>query len=196
MTSGSTQGVTDDKGPSSHPLSAPSLFSQLGGGWKSLEESMPANCALTDSGSYAARHNPAAYFTNVRTACNAQDIPLGTTPDISGRFTFITPNLCDDMHDCSVQAGDQWLSTFIPKILNSSTYGAHATAIFLTWDEDDSSSINQVPTLVIAPTVPTGSRSSAAFTHYSLLKTTEEMLGLPQLANASGASSMRSAFHL
>jgi phosphatidylinositol-3-phosphatase len=196
MTSGSTQGVTDDNPPSSHQLTAASIFSQLGGGWKSLEESMPSHCDLTDSGAYAVRHNPAAYFTNVRTACNTQDIPLGTTPDISGRFTFVTPNLCNDMHDCSIQTGDQWLSTFLPKILNSTTYASGTTAIFLTWDEDDSSSGNQVATLVVAPTVPGGARSSTAFTHYSLLRTTEEMLGLPLLGNATSASSMRSAFHL
>lgn len=196
MTSGSTQGITDDADPSSHPLGAASIFSQLGPGWKALEESMPSNCAQTSSGTYAVRHNPAAYFTNIRTACTSQDIPLGSSPDISGRFTFVTPNLCNDMHDCSVATGDGWLSSFIPTILNSPTYAAGQTAVFVTWDEDDGSASNHVATIVVAPSVPSGTTSATSFSHYSLLRTTEEMLGQSLLGNASTATSMRSAFHL
>src|SRR5213079_1440463 len=72
MTSGSTQGITDDSGPSAHPLDVPSIFSQLGSDWRALEESMPSNCSLKNSGQYAVRHNPAAYYTNIRTACQTQ----------------------------------------------------------------------------------------------------------------------------
>jgi hypothetical protein len=196
MTSGSTQGVTDDLPPSAHPLSGSSIFSQLGTGWRALQESMPSNCDLLNTSVYAVKHNPAAYFTNVRTACKTQNVALTSTPNTSARFTFVTPNLCSDTHDCSIATGDKWLSTFIPKILNSSNYASGTTAIAVTWDEDDHSSANQVATLLISPTVPSGTRSATAFTHYSLLRTTEEMLKLPLLNNASSASSMRSAFHL
>lgn len=198
MTSGSTQGITDDNGPSSHPLGVPSIFSQLGsGGWRSLEESMPSNCYLSNSGSYAVRHNPAAYYTNIRTDCNTYDVPLGTTPNISARFTFVTPNLCNDMHDCSVQTGDTWLSTFLPKIFGSSEYKAGGTAVFVTWDEDDSSASNHIATIVASPTTRPGTVSSTSFTHYSMLRTTEQMLGLSTfLGNAASATSMRTAFNL
>jgi phosphatidylinositol-3-phosphatase len=195
MTSGSTQGVTDDSGPASHLLSVPSIFSQTGAGGRSLEESMPSNCALTDSGDYVVHHNPAAYYTNTATACLAQDVPLGSTPDISSQFTFITPNICDDMHDCSVATGEAWLSTELPKILNSSTYSSGSTAVFLTWDEDDGTAGNHVPTLVIAPSVAPGTASSTSFNHYSMLRTTEEMLGISTfLGGAASATSMRDAF--
>jgi phosphatidylinositol-3-phosphatase len=198
MTSGSTQGITDDNGPSSHPLGLPSIFSQLdSGGWRSLEESMPSNCYLTNSNPYAVRHNPAAYYTSVRTACNTYDVPLGTTPDISARFTFVTPNLCNDMHDCSVQTGDTWLWTFLPKIFGSSQYKAGNTVVFITWDEDDSSAGNHIATLVASPTTRPGTVSSTSFTHYSMLRTTEEILGLsPLLGGAASAPSMRTAFNL
>ena len=64
LTSGSTQGITDDGSPSKHPLNVPSIFSQLrSGGSRSLQESMPSNCALGSSGRYAVRHNPEAYYT-------------------------------------------------------------------------------------------------------------------------------------
>jgi len=198
MTSGSTQGITDDNGPSSHPLSVPSIFSQLGsGGWRSLEESMPSNCDLSDSGEYAVRHNPAVYYTNIRTDCASYDVPLGSTPDLSARFTFVTPNLCDDMHDCSVQSGDTWLSGFLPKVFASAQYQAGRTAVFLTWDEDDSGSGNHIATLAIAPSVAAGTTSSTTFNHYSMLRTTEELLGLGSfIGNAATATSMRSAFNL
>jgi phosphatidylinositol-3-phosphatase len=195
MTSGSTQGIADDGPPSAHELTSPSIFSQLDADWKSLQESMPTRCDLTNSGQYAVKHNPAAYYTNIRSACEIQDVPL-TTADISARFTLVTPNLCNDMHNCAVSVGDQWLSVFIPKVLESSQYAAGNTAVFLTFDEDDRSSGNHVATFVIAPTVAGGTRSATPFTHYSLLRTTEEMLGLAPLGDAASAGSMRSAFGL
>ena len=196
LTSGSTQGITDDNLPSSHPLAAASIFSQAGTGWRSLEESMPSNCDLTNSGEYAARHNPAVYYTGIRTACASLDVPLASTPDVSARFTFVTPNLCDDMHDCSVATGDSWLSTFLPKILGSSAYKAGGTAVFITWDEDNGSSGNHVATLAISPYTPAGASDGASLNHYSLLRTTEDMLGLGCLANACSASDFRAAFGL
>jgi hypothetical protein len=198
MTSGSTQGISDDNPPSSHPLSVASIFSQLGtGGWRSLEESMPSNCLLTDSGQYVVHHNPAAYYTNIRTDCATYDVPLGATPDVSARFTFVTPNVCNDMHDCSVATGDSWLSRFLPQVFSSAEYQAGKTAVFLTWDEDNLFSFNHVATLVAAPSVAPGTTSGTAFNHYSMLRTTEEMLGLGTfLGNAATATSMRSAFNL
>jgi hypothetical protein len=196
LTSGSTQGITDDGSPSQHPLSVPSIFSQLpAGGSRSLEESMPANCSLGSSGRYVARHNPEAYYTNIRGDCGAYDVPLGGAADISARFTFVTPNLCNDMHDCSVATGDTWLSSFLPPLLASAEYRAGKTAIFITFDEG-SGGHAQVATLAVAPPVRPGARSGTAYTHYSLLRTTEEMLGLGLLGNAASAQSMRAGFGL
>jgi hypothetical protein len=195
MTSGSTQGITDDNPPSSHPLTASSIFSQVAS-WRSLQESMPSNCDQTDSSPYAVKHNPAAYYTRIATACASLDVPLGSTPDISAAYTFVTPNLCNDMHDCSVSTGDSWLSTFLPKILGSTNYTSGSTAIVITWDEDDSSASNHVATLVIAPSVPIGTSVATTFNHYSMLRTTEELLGLnTYLGNAATATSMRNPFH-
>jgi hypothetical protein len=195
LTSGSTQGITDDNPPSSHPLNVPSIFSQLDpGNWRSLEESMPSNCDQTDSGEYAVRHNPATYYVNL-TDCTSLDVPLVSSPDISAKFTFVTPNLIDDMHDGTIQQGDTWLSNFVPQLTSSAQYQAGKTAILITWDEDDSTQNNQVATLVIAPSVKPGTQSTTLFNHYSLLRTTEEQLGLPLLAGAQTATSMRSAFN-
>ena len=197
MTSGSTQGITDDGGPGMHPLSVASIFSQLGSGWRSLEESMPSNCDHADASPYSVHHNPAVYYTNISAQCASQDVPLGSTPDISARFTFVTPNTCNDMHDCSVATGDTWLSGFLPKIFKSSAYTSGTTAVILTWDEGSKTLGNHIATLVMAPSVIPGTQSSTAFDHYSMLRTTEELLGItPYLGSAAGATSMRSAFHL
>jgi phospholipase C len=212
MTSGDTQGVTDDNGPSSHQLSAASIFSQVkgaGGSWRSYQESMPSNCALSSSGTYAVKHNPAAYYVPIRSDCAVWDVPMGTASsgafasDLANNtlpsFSFITPNLCNDTHDCSVGTGDSWLQSWIPKITSSAAYQSGNTAIFLTWDEDDFTTVNQVATLVITPTTAAGTRSGTAFNHYSLLKTTEQMLGLTSFlghAGDTGTTSMRADFHM
>jgi hypothetical protein len=197
MTSGSPQGIADDNPPSSHPLNVPSIFSQLGTNWRALNESMSSNCAQSSSGQYAVKHNPAAYYTNIAAACATQDVALGATPDLSAKFTFITPNLCSDTHDCPVSSGDSWLATWMPKILNSPEYQSGTTAVFLTWDEDDHSANNHVDTVVVSPTTPAGTADNGSYNHYSMLRTTEEMLGLPvTLGGAVGAMSMRPGFHL
>ena len=209
-TGGSTFGITDDGSPSSHPVSSSSIFAQVsasGRSWRSYEESMPSACSLSSSGTYAVKHNPAAYFTGIRTDCAASDVPLGTTSagalatDLDSgslpAFSFVTPDLCNDMHDCSVATGDAWLRSWMRPILSSDAYAAGGTAVVVTFDEDDSSGSNLVSTIVVAPSVHPGTRDGTAFNHYSLLRTTEEMLGLPtSLGAAATATSMRAAFHL
>jgi hypothetical protein len=196
MTSGSTHGVRDDASPPAHPLRGASLFSQLGGRWRALQESMPKPCLRVNAGLYAPKHNPAAYYTGIRHACQKQDVRLGTTPDLSARFTFITPNLCHDTHSCPLSSGDQYLAALMPKIVNSTQYRAGKTAVFITYDEDDGSQSNRIPTLVISPVTQPGTTAATRFSHYSLLRTTEEMLGLKKLGAAKNAPSMRAAFGL
>ncbi len=209
-TSGSDWGITDDDPPSSHPLAQPSIFGQVataGLTWRGYEESMPSNCDRSDSGRYAVRHNPAVYYPRIAAQCRRWDVPLGTTSagalvsDLRrGRlpsFAFVTPNLCNDMHDCPIATGDAWLRRWIPRILAGPDYRAGTTVLVVTFDEGSGSS-NQVATVVVSPATRPGTRSSTAFTHYSLLKTTEQLLGLPALAHAGDPSTagMRRAFHL
>jgi hypothetical protein len=196
LTSGSDQGISDDSDPSSHPLNVPSIFSQLpGGASRSLEQGMPSHCARGDSGEYAVRHNPETYYTNLGQGCNRYDVPFGAKPDLSARFTFVTPNLINDMHDGSVGDGDRFLQGYVPALMATPQYRARNTVIFITWDENEGGGNNQVPCIVISPfthTVKDGTR----YTHYSLLRTTEALLGLPLLGNARSANSMTGKFGL
>ena len=203
-TGGSTFGVTDDAGPSSHPITSSSLFQQVTDAklsWRAYDESMPMTCDAGSSGRYAVKHNPAVYYTAIRQQCAVDDVPLEghLSQDIAAgnlpAFAFVTPNLCDDTHDCGVQTGDAWLATWIPRVVAGPNYRSGNTLIVLTWDEGVGAS-NLIPTVVIGPSVPAGTRSNAALTHYSLLLATEQLLGLPAIGAAATATSMRSAFHL
>jgi phosphatidylinositol-3-phosphatase len=211
-TSGGTQGVVDNDPPASHPLDVPSIFSQVeaqGKTWRSYQENAPSNCALVSSGLYAVKHDPAAYYTGIRGDCASWDVPMGTTAGgnflselTNGTlpaFSFVTPDLCNGTHDCPVQTGDAWLAAWIAKIVASPTYLAGRTVVFLTWDEDDGTAADHIPMIVVNPSTPAGTRSSASFNHYSLLKTTEQLLGVTTFlghAGDAGTSSMLSAFNL
>ncbi len=205
-TSGSTYGITDDADPSAHRIAADNLFRQVrmtGATARSYEESMPANCTLTSRDRYAVKHNPAAYYIGPdRSACAADDVPLGTIDAGPFRraldhatlpaFAFVTPDLCHDTHDCSVATGDAFLKQWIPAILASRAATIGTTAIFVVWDEP-----TPMPFLAIAATIPAGTMVSSPVDHYTLLRTTEELLDLtPLLGKAAAAPSMRTALGL
>jgi hypothetical protein len=84
----------------------------------------------------------------------------------------------------------------VPPILSSAGFRTGRTAVFITWDEDDNGASNHVPLLVLSASTPAGARSGAAFDHYSLLATTESMLGVGCLGAACGAPTLRDAFGL
>ena len=198
MTSGSTHGISDDNGPLAHPLSGPSIFSQTGGHWRALQENMPVHCYRGSTIYYAVRHNPATYYTWLHGGgCRTYDLPFNGGPDLSMRFTFITPGICHDMHNCSVSTGDAWLSHYVPTLLARPAYRYGTTVIMITWDEGVGSQ-QRVPTLVISPYVHPGTRVGVRLNHYSMLRTTENMLGYRYLGHAADrlSAGMRPGFHI
>ncbi len=206
-TGGTTAGVVDDGEPALHPIGGPSIFSEIdaaGLSWRSYEESMPTPCDLVTSGLYAARHNPAVYYTGLRSACRIYDVPMGSLTsgplhraletNAFPNFAFVTPNICDDAHSCPLAHGDAWLSAFLKIVFTSRTYRLGHLVVFVTWDEGNVD--NRVATVVAGPSVPRGTLSATYFDHYSLLRTAEDLLGLRLIENASKARSMVVAFHL
>ena len=190
--------------------SAPSIFGQ-GESWKAYDESMPSNCSQANTSLYAVRHNPAVYYTSL-TGCAANDVPYTQlSSDLAGgtlpAFSFITPNLIDDMHSSTVADGDTWLLQNLPTITNSSEYQSGSVAVFVTWDEGEGGTSSQcadnstdvgchVATLVISPSTAPRTQSWTFFNHYSLLRTTEKLLHLPALGQATGVASMAKDFNL
>ena len=198
LTSGSTQGITDSGLPGAHPLGVPNLFNQLGSNWRTLAQSMPSNCYRQNSQAYAPRHNPATYYTNLGGTCEAQNVPMGSTPDLSAKFTLVVPDNDHNGHDKGLDVADSWASSYIPKILDSAQYRAGKTAVFVFFDEDSGSGAveNNVNMFVLSPSTPVGARVSTRLTHYSTLRATEEMLGLGLIGGAASANDMRAGFTL
>jgi phosphatidylinositol-3-phosphatase len=188
-----------------------SIFSQLGSGWKGYDESMPSNCYKSGSGSYAPRHNPATYYTNIATACSTQDVPSGTYTsgalytDVQNgtlpAYSMVTPNLANDMHDGTVAAADTWLQNMVGMIAAGPDYQNGNLVIVIAGDEGSGSGTDVVsypPLLVLSAWTPAGTVSSptSPWTEYSVLRTAEEVAGLTTfLGGASTATSLRAAFH-
>jgi hypothetical protein len=205
------QKFTSDCSPSaSCSTKASSIFSQTSS-WRAYEESMPSRCDTASAGEYAVRHNPPVYYTTLQ-GCAKKDVPYTRLKTALANnqlpsFGFITPNLIDDTHDGTVAQGDAWLSKNLPPILNSTAYRNGTLVVFLTYDEGENGSSSdcarntsdvgcRVATIVMSESTPKGKRSSKLFNHYSLLRTTEEILKLPLLRQAKANNSMRNAFGL
>jgi hypothetical protein len=131
--------------------------------------------------------------------CARYDVPLASTPDLSAPFTLITPNLCHDGHSnsCSgssdpLKQSNDWLSTFVPKLMASPQYQARNTVIFITWDEANGTCgcattppDNKIATIIIDPFAGNHDTSAAAqgrvYRHWSMLQYAEDTFGLPHL---------------
>ncbi|MEP7082373.1 MAG: alkaline phosphatase family protein [Chloroflexota bacterium] len=103
--------------------------------------------------------------------------------------TLMVPNGCNSMHDCTVSEGDAWLESFMPRIMDSDAY-RDGGVIFITFDEDGGGDDTRVATLVVSEGATPGLASDRDYTHYSLLRTVQELLGLPCLAESCNAEPM------
>jgi len=181
--------------------------------WRAYQEglnSSTGNCPIHSSGFYAAKHNPFVFFDDVAgsppSSSNAYCVAhhraySALAADIAANdvasFTFITPNLCNDMHGASgcpdsnsVRSGDTWLRNELPRLI---TYAnSHAGVIFITWDEG--SSTLKMPFLAIGPSVKVGYAGSVSYNHSSVLKSIERILQLPTLSKVSGANELSDLF--
>jgi hypothetical protein len=166
-------------------------------------ESMPSACYIGDSYPYAQKHDPFIYFNDIRdnsTRCSSHVVPYSqlssdlrsnsTTPN----FGFITPNLCNDMHDCSIGTGDTWLSQQVPVILGSPAFTSQSSLLAITWDEDDGTESNRVPMILLGSVVKAGYRSGNFYNHYSLLHTVEAGLGTAGLTSNDANSATLDEF--
>jgi len=151
--------------------------------WKAYAEGIPrAGWTGAGAGRYAKKHVPFLYFRNVlaRPAWLRNVVPLRRlTPRRLPDFALVIPDLCHDMHDCPVRVGDAWLRRFLPPLLRIPD-----TAVFVTFDESYGPG-NRVPALALGPLVRPGSRFASAMTHYGLLRTLEDGLGLPRLGRSA-----------
>jgi phosphatidylinositol-3-phosphatase len=198
---GSTFGVSDDQDPSAHRIRGASVFDQArraGRTAKLYADSAPSNCALTNSGLYAVRHNPWAYFVDHRGACRrydvratalASDAAAGSLPTVG----MVIPNLVHDAHDASLADADAWIKDQILAVQAGPDWQSGRLAIVITADEDDHHQGNLVLT-VVASKYQSQRVVTTALNHYSLTRFIDDVAGTRYLRKAATARSMKTAF--
>jgi phosphatidylinositol-3-phosphatase len=191
--SGSTQGDTTDDCPLSY--SAANLATELSakhltfaGYAEDYPSANPYACEY-DPSPYASgyyymrKHVPWTDFTNFPTS--EFHAYTDSAPQLSAQVTFITPNMCDDMHDCPISSGDAWASKNLPAI--ESWDNANDGLLILTFDEGDNSPTNHILTVFAGPMVASG-QYGQSINHYSIVRFIEKNFGLPYLGGAASQS--------
>ena len=191
LVAGSTSGVRDD---GKHDLDAPNLFDQIeaaGRSWAVFAQNVPAGCFrgtdATDGpdgpGKYVRKHNPAISFRSISgdPARCAGITDFSHFDPTAADFEMVIPNLCNDMHDCSVATGDSWLKEHVKPLLHSPEL--RGGVVFVVFDEgtSDRGGGGHVDALALGPTVRRGSKFAQATNHYGLLRSIEDAWGLPRL---------------
>ena len=182
--------------------SLPDLIEASGRTWKTYQEDMPVACYLGSKDPYAQKHNPFVYFDPIRLdieRCERHVVPLtdlgvdiqaGTLPN----FIFITPNLCNDAHDCSLEIADSWLGNLLASLVPALDATGQPYLIVLTFDEGQGSHSccglperagGRIPVVLLSPSVKNAFQDDTPYTHYSLLKTIAESWGLDYLGHAA-----------
>lgn len=166
------------------------------------------------SGKYDSQHDPFVYYNDItnNTARCSKIVPANSGsgyPDdllindlrstsTASNLMWLTPNLCDDMHDtCSgtnyqtdngncppsspaqcVTQGNAYLSNLVPQILSSNIFTSKRAALFVTFDEGQKNYPQDYVTSVWAgPVIKTNYKSAVQYSHYSFLKTVEANWG-------------------
>lgn len=190
LVSGSTHGITSDcTSCAVHARNLADTLAAAGKTWKTYAEGLPyTGYTGPGEGEYAKKHDPFLYFADVAGSRArrddvvpftqlARDVAAGRLPD----FSLLVPNLCDDMHDCSVATGDAWLKAHVEPLLRSPVLAGGV--VFVVFDEgtSDEGGGGNVEALAIGPTVKPGSVFARPTSHYGLLRTIEDAWGLPRL---------------
>jgi len=190
--SGSNQGVTDDSCP--HSFTDANLGAQLLAvnlGFAGYSEDLPSigatDCTFL---AYARKHAPWVNWqgTGTNLIPPADNLPFANFPTnytTLPTVSFVIPNLNDDMHDGTIAQGDTWLKNNLDAYIQWAK--TNNSLLIVTFDEDDSTQNNQVLTFFCGPMVKTGTYPEL-INHYNVLRTLEDMFGLPYAGNAATAT--------
>ncbi len=185
--SGSTQGIDGDG--CFDQKRGPSLGGQLlaaGRTFTGYSEGLPSvGFTGCGSGKYARKHAPWVDFADVPASANR---PLSDLPGDWSQLptvSFVIPDLCNDMHSCSVATGDRWMRAHLADYVDWAR--DHNSLLLVTFDESESDNGNQIATLWVGGGVRPGSYAEHV-DHYRLLRTIEEMYGLAPLGRAAATS--------
>ena len=211
LSGGTTFGCTSNTNPNTGcataAWNAPNIVDRVlaaGLTFKAYMESMPSNCTGSDSGPYAVRHDPFVYYNDIvsnSTRCD-RVVPAGTagsalltdllSTSTASNYMWMTPDVCNDMHDCTIAVGDAYLSVLVPAILATPVFATERAALFVVFDEGYG---NPTYAAWTGPVVKTNYTSSTYYDAYSVLKTIESNWNLPPLTGNDGnATSMDEFF--
>jgi len=182
--SGSTQGIKDDSCP--HTFSAASLESaliQAGKSFTGYSEGLPKQGSkVCTAGPYARKHVPWTDFSKDRSVDNQPFTSFPTDYTTLPTVAWVIPNLNDDMHNGTIQEGDTWLQT---NLMPYVTWAQNNDSLLIVqFDEDNGTPQNHIPTIFVGPMVKPG-KYSEKINHYNVLRTIEDMYGLPHLGNTA-----------
>jgi hypothetical protein len=217
LEAGDNLGIADDAAPATnYRATKKHLTSLLEGAalsWKSYQEGISGtDCPLTPQGLYDPKHNAALYFddmTDGRSSVSAKciahvrpyaELERDLKDDSVAAYNFITPNLCNDMHNAdgcpqadAIKNGDDWLAAAMPNILNSAVY-ARGAAVFVTWDESEGPDA-PIGMLVLSPFAKPGYENGTHYTHSALLRTVQEIFAVqPFLRDAADSPDLADFF--
>lgn len=146
--------------------------------------SADADSAVASKYLYWRKHDPAADFPFIRSGETQPWTGSGTTAYGAADVSFIVPDICNDMHDCGVAAGDKWAAANIPAI--ESYNAAHNGLLIFTFDEADYDSTNHIVTIFDG--LGLHGTSSQTVNHYNVLRYIETAFGLPCMNNSGSAT--------
>jgi phosphatidylinositol-3-phosphatase len=217
LEAGDNLAIADDLPPATNHRTTTkhltSLLDDAGVSWKSYQEGIDgAGCPLTAAGLYDPKHDPMVYFDDITDGgsltsqrCIAHVRPY---PELAGdlkndsvaAYNFITPNLCDDMHNNSgcpnadaIKNGDDWLAAEVPAILRSAAY-QRGGALFITWDESEVGD-SPIGMIILSPFAKAGYASPVHYTHSAMLRSAQEILAVqPFLRDAADAPNLGDLF--
>ena len=185
--SGSPQGITDDSCP--HTFAANNLGQQLiaaGLSFGGYSEGLPAlGSTVCASGRYARKHNPWVNFSDLPSSVNRPSTAFPSDYTRLPTVSWVIPNLCNDMHDCSVATGDAWIQHHLGAYAQWAR--THDSLLIVTFDEDDHSSANKIATIFYGQHAKPGTYPERV-THYGVLRTIEDMYGLAKVGSAASAT--------
>jgi len=160
--------------------------------WRAYSENLPGPgdpVCSADGALYTRKHDPWTNWSNLDHANERpfSDLAADVANDSLPALAYVIPNNCHNTHDCSVATGDAWLAANVPGLLNA--IGPRGLLV-VTWDEDDSQGANQILTLFAGDLVRPNYVSPTLITHFTVLRTLCDVLGLAPIGLAAAESSI------
>lgn len=183
------------------------ILDGAGKSWKVYAQSLPSVGWIGgDSGPYAVRHNPAVWYSDIKTGTQAEKnkiVPFTQfATDLANNalpsYSIIVPDVNHDAHDCPVglssctqaqkiQAADSFLSSSVAPVLSQPYFQAGGTGLMIvTFDNGDGDAAGPVFTVLIGPNVTPHTVSNVAYKHENTLRTILQALGMSTFPGRSG----------